>query len=132
MDISDLMKMMDSGSGSGSNSSSGIGSMLDLIGGEKGGLNSLTEMFGGKGMGDLMESWVGKGENKKAEPNQIEKVIGSDKVKMFAEKNGMDFGGALGMIAQFLPLIIDKLTPDGNIPGDGFEGLNMDMLKKFL
>ena len=130
MDLSDITKMM--GSGSESSSGGGMGSMLDLIGGEKGGLNSLTEMFGGNGMADLMESWVGKGENKEAKPEQMEKVFGSDKVKQLAEKNGMDFGGALGLIAQFLPMIIDKLTPDGNIPGDGFEGLNMDMLKKFM
>ncbi|PLW91980.1 MAG: hypothetical protein C0592_13140 [Marinilabiliales bacterium] len=130
MDLGEIMKMMNSGSGSASGG--GMSSMLELIGGNKGGLNSLTEIFGGKGMGELMESWVGKGENKEAKPEQMEKVLGSDKVKQFAEKNGMDFGGALGLIAQFLPLIIDKLTPDGSIPGDGFEGLNMDMLKKFL
>ena len=129
MDLSDITKLMDSGS---ENSGSGMGSMLDLIGGEKGGLNSLTEMFGGNGMGDLMESWVGKGENKKAEPDQIAKIFGEDKVKKVADKNGMDLSAALGMIAQFLPLIVDKLTPDGKIPGDGFEGLNMDMLKKFM
>ena len=130
MDLGDIMKMMDSGSGSASGGN--MSSMLDLIGGNKGGLNSLTEMFGGNGMGDLMESWVGKGENKDVKPNQIEKIFGSDTVKKVADKNGMDIGSALKMIAQFLPLIIDKLTPDGSIPGGGFEGLNMDMLKKFL
>jgi len=130
MDLGDIMKMMDSGSGSASGGN--MNSMLDLIGGNKGGLNSLTEMFGGNGMGDLMESWVGKGENKEAKPEQMEKVLGSDKVKQFAEKSGMDFGSALGLIAQFLPQIIDKLTPEGSIPSGGFEGLNMDVLKKFL
>ena len=58
MDLSDITKMM--GSGSESSSGGGMGSMLDLIGGEKGGLNSLTEMFGGNGMADLMGRHIDK------------------------------------------------------------------------
>ncbi len=126
MDLGNIMDTVSSGkSGDG-----GLGSVLDLVGGEKGGLNSITDMFSNNGMGDLVNSWIGKGENKSVDAGQIEKVLGAEKIQKLANKNGIDFGSAAGLIAQFLPMIIDKITPDGILPsGDGF---NLDMLKKFF
>jgi uncharacterized protein YidB (DUF937 family) len=55
------------------------------------------------------------GENESVSSNQIQNALGSDQVKALAAKMGIDPAQASGFLAEYLPKIVDKLTPAGKI-----------------
>jgi uncharacterized protein YidB (DUF937 family) len=97
---------------------SGIKVLLDPKG-PTGGLPGLLEMFKGKGLGHIVESWIGSGPNKKISPGKIKKGLGSDILEQIAGAAGLSKGKASGQLAKYLPDIINKLTPQGQIPQGG-------------
>jgi uncharacterized protein YidB (DUF937 family) len=100
---------------------------------ESGGLEGLVQTFKEKGLGDLISSWVGNGENLPVSPEQIREVLGSDQVQQVAEKLGISHDEASSALAEMLPQIVDKLSPHGSLPsGDVLnEGLRMITDKLF-
>jgi len=95
--------------------------MLEIITGllkssESGGIQGLAQTFDEKGLGDIMSSWIGKGENLPISPEQILQVLGSGQVQQIAEKLGVSPGEASNGLAEMLPRIVDKLTPEGSLP----------------
>jgi uncharacterized protein YidB (DUF937 family) len=98
-----------------------------------GGLAGLVEAFKSKGLGDVVSSWIGIGENKPISPDQIKQALGSDKIQQIAAKVGISKDAASQHLSELLPQIIDKLTPDGTLPEAGKLGEALSMLKsKFL
>ncbi len=89
-----------------------------LKGSESGGLEGMTQKFNANGLGDIMSSWVSKGENLPISPEQILQVFGSGQVQQIGERLGVSSGEASGGIADILPQIVDKLTPDGSLPSE--------------
>ena len=92
-----------------------------LLGGGKGAagagaLSVLVEAFKNKGLGNLVESWVGSGANQPATPNQIKDGIGHDKLSELAKQAGIPVDTLAEKLAKYLPAIIDKLTPAGKLP----------------
>lgn len=73
----------------------------------------MKEKFNQAGMTDVFASWVSTGENKSVQPDQLEKALGSDAIADMAQKLGLNVGMVLPLISQFLPQVIDKLTPNG-------------------
>jgi uncharacterized protein YidB (DUF937 family) len=67
-------------------------------------------------MGGLVSSWVGSGANSPITADQVHQVLGSDQVKALAAKAGINPDTASGAIAQILPGLVDKLTPNGSVP----------------
>ena len=102
--------------------------------GELGGLNGLKDKFNQAGMGELIRSWIGKGENLPISSEQISSVLGSDALGSIARQLGIDPAQASAQLSQMLPGLIDKLTPDGVAPegGLGQTGDLMGMLGGFL
>ena len=102
--------------------------------GKLGGLGGLMEKFNNAGMGDAAKSWVGTGENAPISGDQIGQVLGGDMMGDLAAKLGMSQGDAAGSLAQMLPGLIDKLTPNGQAPtgGLGNSGDLMGMLGGLL
>lgn len=90
---------------------------------EHGGLLGLMDLFRNKGFGEEFSSWVGTGENKAIGPNQIQQVLGNEHVAEMAQRFGIDPGKASELLSQYLPRIVDKLTPQGRVePGHDVEG----------
>ena len=102
--------------------------------GELGGLSGLADKFNQAGMGELISSWIGKGENLPISAEQIASVLGSDTVSSIASQLGIDPAQASSQLSQMLPGLIDKLTPDGVAPegGLGNAGDLMGMLGGLL
>ena len=102
--------------------------------GELGGMNGLVEKFNQAGMGDMLSSWIGTGANQSISADQISSVLGSDAIGNIASKLGIDPAMASGQLAQMLPGLIDKLTPQGSVPegGLGNSGDLMGMLGGLL
>ncbi len=90
--------------------------LLQMIQNQPGGLQGLVQSFHDKGMGGLVSSWVSTGPNPAISADQVHQVLGSDQVKALAAKAGINPDMAGGAIAQLLPGIIDKLTPNGSVP----------------
>lgn len=86
---------------------------------QSGGLTGLLDKFKGAGLGDHAASWVGKGENTPVSGDQVHSALGGDFISQIASKLGVDAGQASGGLAQLLPTLIDKLTPNGAVPAEG-------------
>jgi uncharacterized protein YidB (DUF937 family) len=87
--------------------------------GSQGGLGGLMAKFQQAGMGDVVNSWVGKGENQSISGDQLTNVLGSDAISGMAAKMGMNSGDLAGQLSQMLPGLIDQLTPQGQAPAGG-------------
>jgi uncharacterized protein YidB (DUF937 family) len=83
---------------------------------ELGGLGGLAEKFNQAGMGGIIASWIGKGENLPISAEQISSVLGSGTLSNLARQLGIDPEQASGQLAQMLPGLIDQLTPHGTLP----------------
>jgi uncharacterized protein YidB (DUF937 family) len=88
--------------------------------GQGGGLGGLMEKFNQAGMGEVLGSWIGSGQNAPISGADLGAVLGGDTMGDLAAQLGMSQNDAAGQLAQVLPGLIDKLTPRGNAPEGGF------------
>jgi uncharacterized protein YidB (DUF937 family) len=88
-----------------------------------GGLDGLVQQFQQGGLGDLIASWVGTGQNLPVSASQLQDVLGSDVLSQFAQQLGLPPGEAAGQLSQILPQVVDKLTPNGQLSDIGNSGL---------
>jgi uncharacterized protein YidB (DUF937 family) len=98
--------------------SGGTAQLIGVLGGllaQSGGLQGLANKFAQSGQGNAFQSWVGAGENQPISSNQIQNALGSDQVNALAAKMGIDPAQASNFLAEYLPKIVDKLTPAGKI-----------------
>ena len=99
-------------------SSGGANPLIGILGGlltQSGGLQGLANKFSQSGQGGAFSSWVGMGENQSISADQIQKVLGSDQVNALAAKIGVDPAQASHFLAEYLPKVVDKLTPEGKV-----------------
>jgi uncharacterized protein YidB (DUF937 family) len=90
-------------------------SVIQMINSQPGGLSGLLQQFHDKGLGGLVTSWVSTGQNLPISADQIQHVLGSEQVKELAAKAGISPDAAGSHLAEFLPMLIDKLTPNGQV-----------------
>ena len=81
-----------------------------------GGLGDLLKQFQQNGQGEVANSWVGKGENKPIAPGDLANALGADQINTLASHSGMSRDELLRGLSQYLPGVIDHLTPDGRLP----------------
>lgn len=118
----DLAGMLDGPGGPSSNprghdSGAGPYSGLDREPGDsQGGLDGLIDRFQRGGLGDVMDSWIGTGQNRQVEPNRLGEALGPQTVDSLASQTGLDRNTLLSQLAQALPGVIDGLTPQGRRP----------------
>lgn len=83
-----------------------------LIGNGEGGLD-LAALVGGlsqNGLGEIVGSWLGNGENASISMEQITDLLGSDKISEFASQLGLSDESAKGALADALPQVVDQAT----------------------
>ena len=95
----------------------------DGAGGGGGGLAGLVTKFQQGGLGDVVGSWVGTGQNLPISADQLQQVLGSDMVSGLAAKFGLSTADVGGQLSQLLPQVVDKLTPNGELPDPSAGGL---------
>ena len=88
-------------------------------GGGGGGLGGLMSQFQNAGLGHVMDSWVGAGDNHAISPDQLTQVLGSGQIGQIAQQLGISHGDAAGQLSQILPQIINHVTPNGQAPAGG-------------
>ena len=92
-------------------------------GGGLGGLAGLVDKFHQGGLGQIANSWVGTGQNMPVSADQITHVLGSGTIGQLAQQLGLGHGEIAGQLSQLLPELVDKLTPNGQLPQSGQGGL---------
>jgi len=81
-----------------------------------GGLGGLLNQFQQSGLGDVVKSWIGPGQNQPISPNQLGSALGPQIIKVLAQKTGMSEQEITAHLSQILPNAVDRLTPNGRMP----------------
>ncbi len=148
MDLTDLLKMGASAiQGNSDEATTGLDSDMltsalgSLLGGGSDGGIDLSNIMSGlseNGLGGIVASWLGNGENEPISMDAITDLLGADKVSEFASSLGLSEESAKGALADALPNVIDKATEgEGSIVDDmlaqvgGVDGA-MNMLGKMF
>ncbi len=111
-----------------------------LVGNGQGGLNLITFVGGlsQNGLGEIVGSWLGNGENKSISIEQITTLLGSEKVAAFASELGLSQESAAGALADAIPQVVDQATRgegtimDEMLSNAGGPNGAMDMLGKMF
>jgi uncharacterized protein YidB (DUF937 family) len=116
--LDDILKSALGGqTGSGSQASSLLRGVLELLEDDReGGLEGLSNRFQQQGLGDVISSWIGTGANRSISADQLANVLGRGRIDELARRSGVSASQAPSLLAAVLPALIDKLTPDGQVP----------------
>ncbi|MEO8232040.1 MAG: YidB family protein [Ignavibacteriota bacterium] len=123
----DILNTVKSALGGGDQKDDLMSTVMGLLGGQ-GGLQNLISQFDSKGLGDVVGSWVGTGQNKSISADQINNVLGSDALSGIASKLGLSVGDLSGQLSNLLPDVVDKLTPEGKVPEGDILGQTSGLL----
>ncbi len=95
---------------------------------QNGGVAGLMEKFKAGGLAEQAASWIGTGENIAVSPEQISSVMGDGAIADMAAKFGISPEALSAQIAEHLPTVVDKLTPNGEVSADSSGGLLSSVL----
>jgi len=144
MELTDLLKMGASLiEGNSDDATTGLdidkiaNAMKALIANPDGSLNlaAIVGSLSKNGLGEIVGSWLGQGENKAIAPDDVSVLLGEDKVDAFAKELGIDQESAKKALADAFPVVVDKATSDENNIVDqmlGGGGNPMEMLSKMF
>lgn len=103
------------------------GGLMEVVSGlinnpQTGGLQGLIKSFEQNGLGGVVASWVGTGQNLPISPEQLQAVLGNEQVAALAQKLGLSSQDLSGQLSQLLPQVVDTVTPGGTVPqGDALQ-----------
>jgi uncharacterized protein YidB (DUF937 family) len=81
-----------------------------------GGIAGLQKMFQQGGLGEVFSSWVSSGQNLPVSADALQNVLHTGALQEAAQRAGIDPNQLAGMMSTLLPHLVDKLTPNGQIP----------------
>jgi uncharacterized protein YidB (DUF937 family) len=85
-------------------------------GGLFGGLGGLIQRFEQSGHGEIMNSWIGSGQNRSITPVQLHQALGPEAVNNLSQMTGVAPNDLVKELARVLPGVVDRLTPQGRVP----------------
>ena len=85
-------------------------------GGVLGGLGGLVNKLQQGGLGDVVNSWVGSGQNQPVSPNQLGQALGPNIIKTLSQMTGVSEDDLSKQLSQILPGVVNSLTPNGRLP----------------
>jgi uncharacterized protein YidB (DUF937 family) len=88
--------------------------------GQAGGLHGLIERFQEAGLDNLIRSWIGPGRNLPISSEQIHQVLDRGYLRQIGEETGLTQNEIVDHLSQMLPGLIDRFTPGGQVPHNGF------------
>jgi len=97
---------------------------------QQGGIQGIIEKFHNGGLAEIVQSWIGQGNNLPVSAEQISSIFGSPALQELAAKLGIDSQSASALISEYLPKVIDKLSPEGEVPAQqDLMAAGMNLLK---
>jgi uncharacterized protein YidB (DUF937 family) len=97
-----------------------LASLVPMLGGmlAGGGLQKVLSGFEANGLSAQADSWIGIGENEPISGADIRKVVGDEELTKIATQLGVSEDEAAAAVAQVLPAVVDKVSPDGHLASD--------------
>jgi len=89
-----------------------------------GGINAVLDKFRQKGMNRQAQSWMSTGENEPIDGQAVEQVVGRDELRQMAQRMGVPEEQVAQAFAEIMPQMVDKLTPEGQLPREADEVLD--------
>lgn len=86
---------------------------------KEGGLEAVANKLRSEGFRKQVDSWISTGKNEAITGLEMGQAIGAQKLKNIADSLGVDFDKARELLAEYLPVAIDKASPDGTLPPPG-------------
>jgi len=102
-------------------SASGSGQVSAAPAGQQnptGGLDVLINQFKQNGLESVIKSWIGTGKNEPISPPQLRQALGQERVNDLSRQTGAPQDDLLSQLSKYLPGVIDKLTPNGQLPNE--------------
>lgn len=94
-----------------------LGAIMSYINSPQvGGIAGLQRMFQQGGLGNVVNSWIGSGQNLPVSASQLQNVLHGGALQQAAQQSGMDPSQLTGMMATLLPHLVNHLTPNGQVP----------------
>jgi len=93
--------------------------LLDVVSSlmqQDGGLQGLVGKFEQQGLGNVVSSWIGSGQNLAITPEQVQSVLGEPHIAEVAAKLGLSPTDVANQLAGLLPHAVDSVTPAGSVP----------------
>ena len=110
------MGMLDSVLGQvlGSNKDNAIAlKLLQSLVSQQGGMAGVFKKLQAGGLGPALASWVGQNDNQTVSADAVANALGSDLLSKIANNAGVNNTEASTLLAQYLPNMINQLTPHG-------------------
>lgn len=94
-----------------------LGPLLPAIGGMLvgGGLQQLLSGFQANGLSAQTDSWIGTGENEPISGEDVREAVGNEELAKIAAQLGVTQDEAADAVAQVLPTVVDRVSPDGQL-----------------
>ncbi|MDM5262833.1 YidB family protein [Sulfurovum sp. XTW-4] len=117
-----------------------VNALNTLVGNGAGGLD-LVKFVGGlsqNGLGEIVGSWLGNGENKAISMEQITTLLGAENVATFAYDLGLSKESSARALANVIPQVVDLATRgegtimDEMLANTGGSNGAMEMLSKMF
>jgi len=103
--------------------------VLDMVQNHPGGVSGMVNSLNTGGLGSIVSSWIGTGQNLPVSADQIESALGSGPIANLAAKAGISPDQAKTALSQLLPQVIDKLSPSGQLPEGNLLESALSMLR---
>ena len=119
--LEDIIGGLTGGGARGGSAPGGMGglltALLPMVGGmlAGGGLQKMLSGFQANGLEAKADSWIGTGENAPISGADVRKVVGDDQLAQIAAQLGVSDDEAADAVAQVLPTIVDKVSPEGHL-----------------
>lgn len=127
-----LDSILGKGQGGADTKSALVNAIVSMIGSQQGGLDGLVQQLAGKGLGDVVNSWVSTGKNLPVSGDQLKGALGGKTIADLASKTGISPDKLMPQLTQLLPQVVDKLTPDGKIPQGDIVSQGLGLLKGLM
>jgi uncharacterized protein YidB (DUF937 family) len=94
-----------------------IDGVLELLAApSSGGLAGFAELFEKSGLSAQASSWIGTGRNQPISPADLTRALGAGRIDALAARGDVGADDASALLAQLVPVLVDKLTPAGRVP----------------
>lgn len=99
----------------------GLGDLLGRVlggggAGAAGGLGGLLDQLQRAGFGEQANSWVSRGANQPISPDAMTQIFGRGGIDEIAKHAGISPDEASRGLSQLLPEVVDRMTPQGEVP----------------
>jgi uncharacterized protein YidB (DUF937 family) len=93
-----------------------LSQIVSMIQSRPGGLAGVLESFQQGGLGHLVQSWIGTGQNLPVSADQLRNTLGSDWLARVGQMTGLSQAELEQHLTTVLPQVVDHLTPNGQLP----------------